>query len=182
MNDWQRMKTEQEQVVLVNSKNEVIGSNGKIAAHQGKGQLHRAITVFLTNPNGEILITQRSTQKPLWPLWWDAACSTHQWPGEADASAAARRLPFELGIDVPAQNLHLEFTYEYHAVYNSEWSENEVNYIFTGVTNDEPQLNPSEVAAYEWKSPNEVAAELSQENHRFAPWFEIAFRRLYPGQ
>lgn len=178
MDNWQRMQTEREQVVLVDSSDQVIGQINKIEAHQKTGHLHRALTVFLSNPSGQILTTQRSSQKPLWPLWWDAAASTHQWPGESDQNAAARRLPFEIGLKVPAPKLKLQFTYEYHAVYNQDWSENEINYIFTGVTDQQPQINQAEVKDFAWKSPAEIDKELKNPNHRYAPWFLIAWKRL----
>lgn len=176
---WQQMQSEQEQLVLVNSDNQIVGQTSKIAAHQNGGQLHRAVTVFLTNSSGEILTTQRSEFKPLWPLWWDAAVSTHQWPQEDDAAAASRRLPFEIGIKVAAENLKFEFNYEYHAVYDETWSENEINYIFSGQTDDQPQLNTREAAAYQWKSVEQIKEELQQPDHHYAPWFVIAFERLY---
>ncbi len=171
------MLKEDEQIMLVNSQDKVLGSIGKKAAHQGIGKLHRAITVFLFNEKGEILLTQRSAKKPLWPLWWDAACSTHQWVDEDDGSCAQRRIPFELGTGA-VQNLKFIFSYEYHAVYSNEWSENEVNHILTGTLFTDPQPNPDEVADWRWASQHEVLSQLRQPNHHFAPWFPLAMERL----
>jgi len=171
---WQKMSSQKEEVILVNSANEVIGSADKFLAHQGKGMLHRAITVVLFNPQQQVLVTQRSAQKPLWPLWWDTACSTHQWPGESDVEAAIRRLPFEIGITTT--DLQASHQYEYHAVYNEEWSENEINHIVVGTVQQDPVLNPDEVAQFAWKSLEEIRAELQNPNHQYAPWFEAALQ------
>jgi len=168
------MQSEDEFVILVNSANEVIGQAGKIGAHQGIGQLHRAITVALFNQAGEVLVTQRSEHKPLWPLWWDLACSTHQWPGEDSVPAAVRRLPFEIGVT--GHNLTEKFHYEYHAVYNQDWSENEINHIVVGELNQDPDLNPREVANFAWKSLDQIRTELQQPTHRYTPWFELALK------
>lgn len=175
MTKWQIMETENEQVILVNSANEVIGQADKYDVHRGQGQLHRAITVLLRNKNGELLVTQRSSKKPLWPEWWDLACSTHQWPGESSIEAAIRRLPFEIGVT--AQDLSEELTYEYHAVYNDEWSENEINHLVVGKLDQDPQLNPREAVAYAWKTLEQITAELAQPNHQYAPWVGLALER-----
>lgn len=177
MDSWQKMLQEDEQVMLVNSKDEVVGVTGKIAAHQGHGQLHRAVTVFLMNEKGETLVTQRSARKPLWPLFWDAACSTHQWPGEDDLTCALRRLPFEIGVQT-AEDLRFVFRYEYHAVYSPEWAENEVNHILLGTYVGELSPNPNEVAAAEWKALSQIKAELQNTRHHYAPWFLQAFEQL----
>lgn len=176
MDAWQKMVTQDEQVMLVTSADEVIGTAGKIEAHQGSGKLHRAITVFLFDAQGRTLLTQRSAHKPLWPLWWDAASSTHQWPDEGDVECALRRLPFEIGVT--ATDLTFAFKYEYHAVYNTAWAENEVNHIVVGHFDGEPTLNPDEVASYTWKTLEEVRAELSTPDHQYAPWFPFAIEKI----
>jgi len=175
MTDWHLMETGNEQVILVNSDNKVIGQTDKINAHRGQGKLHRAITVLLKNKAGELLVTQRSSNKPLWPEWWDLACSTHQWPGESSVEAAIRRLPFEIGVAV--QDLSEELTYEYHAVYNEEWSENEINHLVVGELNQNPQLNPREAIAFAWKTLEQITTELALPDHRYAPWLELALER-----
>ena len=48
----------QEQVVLVNKNDKEIGYMDKLEAHQ-KGILHRAISVFIFNSNGKMLIQRR---------------------------------------------------------------------------------------------------------------------------
>lgn len=175
---WQRMQTENEQVMLVNSADEVIGVLGKFEAHRGTGQLHRAITVFLFDSQGRTLLTKRSARKPLWPLWWDAASSTHQWPDEPDVECALRRLPFEIGVsDV---ELRFAFKYEYHAVYSPEWAENEVNHILVGRFDGKPTLNPDEAIEYAWKSLPEIREELSHHDHTYAPWFPRALEKIDP--
>lgn len=171
---WQKMTSQKEEVNLVNSANVVIGSADKFVAHQGKGMLHRAITVVLFSTHDDILLTQRSAKKPLWPLWWDAACSTHQWPSETDVEAAIRRLPFEIGLTTT--DLKASHQYEYHAVYNEEWSENEINHIVVGTVDQDPILNPDEVADFCWKSAAEIQAELQKPDHRYAPWLAEALQ------
>lgn len=179
MDAWQKMLKNEEQILQVNSLDEVLGTIGKVEAHRAPGTLHRAFTIFLFDEAGRVLLTKRSARKPLWPGWWDAACSSHQWENESDEEASWRRLPFEIGIKPSqVQGLQFRFSYEYHVIYNDEWAENEVNHILTGILLGDPVASPDEVAAWEWKSPEEVTAELAVKNHRFAPWFELAWKRL----
>lgn len=175
-----KMAQSQEDLLLVDSKDQVLGSIEKITAHQGVGKLHRAFTVFLQNSKDEWLITQRSAQKPLWPLWWDGACSSHPWyPDETAEAAVLRRLPFELGTtNSQLTNLRWSHSYEYHAVYSEEWSENEINHIF--VANYDGILSPNsdEVADHQWLSSDEITHRLSYD-HYFAPWFTQAWQGIH---
>ena len=56
----------EEQVVLVDEQNEVLGYVGKLEAHT-KGLLHRAISVIIFNDKGEMLVQQRAFNKYHWP-------------------------------------------------------------------------------------------------------------------
>ncbi len=175
METWHKMHSQQEEVILVDTQNQPIGTAGKIEAHQGKGMLHRAITVILLNSKNEILLTKRSSQKPLWPLWWDAACSTHQWPGENEIETATRRLPFEIGLTI--QDLHFSHHYEYHAVYNDQWSENEINHIVIGHTDQNPILNLDEAVEFSWKTIDVIQHNLqSASEHQYVPWLQQALQ------
>ena len=49
----------EEQVILVNERDEPIGLMGKMEAHQ-KGLLHRAFSVFVFNSKKEVLLQQRA--------------------------------------------------------------------------------------------------------------------------
>ena len=49
----------EEQVILVDKNDNPIGQIGKLEAHQ-KGLLHRAISIFVFNSKGEMLLQQRA--------------------------------------------------------------------------------------------------------------------------
>ncbi len=166
-----------EKIILVDHDDQPIGEIGKIEAHRGQGRLHRAFTIFLRNRTGQWLTTQRAAAKPLWPNWWDGACSSHQQPNEADLPAAARRLIDELNLT--AQNLEYVFKYEYHAIYSPQWSENEINHIVVGTFDDNIRPNPSEVSEWRWRSTGEINKALADSNQKiFAPWFPPAWHML----
>ena len=52
----------EEQVILVNEKDEPIGLMNKLEAHE-KAVLHRAFSVFILNDKNEIMLQQRARQK-----------------------------------------------------------------------------------------------------------------------
>ncbi|MBP9781527.1 isopentenyl-diphosphate Delta-isomerase [Candidatus Woesebacteria bacterium] len=173
------MNSGNETIMLVDSSDAVIGEIGKIEAHQKLGRLHRAFTIFLQNQKGEWLITKRSEQKPLWPLWWDAACSSHPWfPNETIEQAALRRMPFELGLQIEqVHNLRVAGAYEYHAVYSPKWSENEINHIVVANFDGELSVNSNEVTDFKWLTPEQIDERLTKPN-LFVPWFAQAWHEV----
>src|SRR5207247_9859117 len=50
------------------------------------------------NKDGQLLLTQRSMSKMLWPGDWDGTVASHPRQSETYVSSAERRLPEELGI------------------------------------------------------------------------------------
>ena len=71
-----------EPCILVDSNDKVVGKASKKECHlleniHGKNMLHRAFSVFIFNKNKELLITQRSSYKILFPNHWTNACCSH---------------------------------------------------------------------------------------------------------
>ena len=85
-------------VILVDENDNEIGTCEKLQAHI-EAKLHRAISVFIFNKKGEMLIHKRAANKYHSPnLWTNATCS-HPKPGETTIDAAHRRLQEEMGFD-----------------------------------------------------------------------------------
>lgn len=59
------MLRNEEQILRVDSNDNVLGTVGKVEAHRFPGTLHRAFTIFLFDEAGKVLLTQRSANKPL---------------------------------------------------------------------------------------------------------------------
>ena len=81
----------EEQVILVDEKDNSIGLMGKMEAHE-KAVLHRAFSVFIFNEKGELLLQQRAASKYHSPLLWTNTCCSHQRDGETNIEAGKRRL------------------------------------------------------------------------------------------
>lgn len=164
-----------DQVTLVNENDEVIGAMDKIEAHRGDAQLHRAISVFLFNKKGELLIQQRSAKKIVGAHQWANTCCGNVRPGESYEECAQRRLREELGIEgVSLRPVH---KFQYFTRCNDEFSEREIDQVFVGEFDGDAHPNPDEVQAVKWMKLSDIAAELpadlakANDKKTYAPWF-----------
>jgi isopentenyl-diphosphate Delta-isomerase len=162
-------------LILVNDADEVVGHETKARCHDGEGLLHRAFSVFLFNPRGELMLQQRSDQKRLWPLFWSNSCCSHPRQGEAMDKAAARRVREELGIDVALRYI---YKFQYHAAFRDLGSERELCSVFIGRTDVEVKIDPAEIAAVRWTANAALTREMREESAHFTPWFMMEWRRL----
>src|SRR3954468_4657207 len=85
-------------VILVDEKDNPVGTEEKLAAHQ-KGLLHRAFSVFVFNSKGELLLQKRNKNKYHSGGLWTNTCCSHPSPDETTIDAAHRRLKEEMGFD-----------------------------------------------------------------------------------
>lgn len=164
-----------EPLICVDEKDKVVGHASKAHCHDGQGVLHRALSVFLFNARGELLLQQRSAQKRLWPLFWANTCCSHPRRGEQVAAAAVRRVREELGLQATLQLTH---DFIYHASYGDAGSEHELCSVFVGRTDGEPQVHPQEVAAVRWLSPAQMDAALAEPNGPYTPWLRLEWQAL----
>ena len=104
--------SKEEEVVLVDENNEVLGYMGKLEAHK-KALLHRAISVNIFNSKGEMLIQQRGLNKYHWAGIWSNTCCSHPRKDESFKEAAERRLFEELGFKTPLTEA-FHFIYKAH--------------------------------------------------------------------
>jgi isopentenyl-diphosphate Delta-isomerase len=87
-----------DQVILVDTNDNPIGSEEKIKAHE-LALLHRAFSVFVFNKKGELMLQRRALHKYHSPGLWTNTCCSHPRPGEETMDAAHRRLVEEMGFD-----------------------------------------------------------------------------------
>ncbi|NNC94345.1 MAG: isopentenyl-diphosphate Delta-isomerase [Chitinophagales bacterium] len=165
----------EEQVVLVNEDGNETGLMGKIEAHE-KGVLHKAFSVIILNPGGQMLLQQRSAEKYHWPLIWSNACCSHPRSGEKTIDAANRRMQEELGIDA---DLQFAFTFQYKAEDDQTGLiEHELDEVFIGTYEGEIPFNHSEVADVKWVDIDELERDMSENEHNYSVWFVIIFKEL----
>ena len=164
----------EEQVILVDKKDNVIGKAGKLEAHQ-KGLLHRALSVFIFNSKGEILLQQRAPHKYHTPFLWSNTACSHPRINELVKHAAERRLKEEMGIEC---NLYYAFNFLYNAKFDNDLIENELDHVFIGFCDEIPKPNPSEVKNYRYINSYDLMNEINENPNIFTPWFKICIDRV----
>lgn len=162
-------------VILVNKNDHEIGLADKIEAHTIKPQFHRAITVLLFNNKNEVLITRRSAKKLVWPMVWEASCSTHPFKNESYEDCAKRRLKEELGINTEAKVVGKII---YSAKDADRGSENEVCALLTGKIKQSYVINLDEIAEAKFITINELKADIRKNPANYAPWLALALEKL----
>lgn len=165
----------EEEVILVNNKDEQIGLMPKMEAHE-KGLLHRAFSVFVFNDRNELMLQQRALSKYHSPGLWTNTCCSHQREGESNIAAGKRRLQEEMGFST---DLRDTISFIYKAPFDNGLTEHEFDHILVGKFNDEPSLNPEEAADYKWLNLEEVRRDMRENPHIYTEWFKIIFDKYY---
>jgi isopentenyl-diphosphate delta-isomerase len=157
-----------EHVILVDESDNEVGTMEKLEVHQ-KGVLHRAFSILIVNSKGEWLLQKRAWRKYHSPGLWTNTCCSHPRPGEPVEEATARKLEQEMGIKA---SLKLAYKFIYMAPLNG-LIEHELDYVFTGVTDDVPVVNREEVEEWKYMSPAQIRAEMQSHPGSFTPWFRL---------
>jgi isopentenyl-diphosphate Delta-isomerase len=173
--DAEIVSSDDEPLILVDELDREVGHLDKAACHDGEGVLHRAFSLFVFNPGGELLLQRRSSDKRLWPLYWSNSCCSHPRRGETMNEATARRLQEELGMTA---ELHHLFTFSYQARFGELGSEHEMCWVFAGISSDPPRPNPTEIDAIRWIAPAELDRQLAARPRDFTPWFALEWPRV----
>ena len=164
-------------LILVDAADRIVGRLSKASCHEGNGVLHRAFSLLIFNPAGELLIQQRSASKRLWPLYWSNSCCSHPRTGEDMEAATLRRLREELGISCPLQFL---FKFQYQAQFDATGSEHELCSVFIGSCSDPIAADPNEISAWRWVDPDQLQSQLrSPAGVKFTPWFTMEWTRIW---
>jgi isopentenyl-diphosphate delta-isomerase len=160
-----------DEVILVNERDEPIGSMEKMEVHR-KALLHRAFSIFIFNGKGDMLLQQRSRKKYHSPGLWTNACCSHPRPGETTHDAAIRRLAEELGFSTELNNI---FAFTYRSEFENGLTEFEFDHVFVGVHDGVIVPDPNEVNDYCFKTMEEIQANLGSHPLNYTAWFLEAF-------
>lgn len=168
-------ETATEEVVLINEHDEVLGSIEKMEAHR-RALLHRAVSVFLINSQGEWLLQRRNVQKYHSGGLWTNTCCTHPFPGESYESAAHRRLKEEMGLSCPSLSPLFHFIYK--AELDNELTEHELDHIFVGYTDTLPEINPQEVEEWHYIPFPELKRKVTRQPETYTVWFRTVYQKV----
>lgn len=164
----------QNQVILVDYSDEVVGYMEKIEAHK-RGLLHRAISVFILNSKNEWLLQQRAADKYHSGLLWSNASCTHPYINECNLTAANRRLKEEIGLETELTKL---FDFHYRAELDNDLVENELDHVYLGYSDDLPQIDHNEVASFKYIGVEKLAWDIENSPERYTEWFKLLFSKV----
>lgn len=161
-------------VVLVDNTDQAVGTADKRRAHL-KGWLHRALSVFVFDEAGRLLLQKRASEKYHSGGQWSNTCCSHPQPGEAPIDAATRRLSEEMGFSC---SLSPAFTFTYRASVGPNLIEHEYDHVFTGIVKDVvPEPDPTEVADWAWVTSSALRNDVSANPDRYTIWFRRILER-----
>ena len=163
----------EEYLVLVDQKDNPIGTEEKVKCHLPDGKLHRAFTALLFDKNGRLVLTKRSPTKMLWPGDWDGTVASHPRESETYVSSAERRMPEEVGVPC---NMDYLFKFEYHVPYKDIGSENEICGTLLGIVEPSAKFNlvKNEISQMRWMFAEDLVKELKKNAKIYCPWMLIA--------
>jgi isopentenyl-diphosphate delta-isomerase len=156
-------------VILVDMEDHEIGRMEKLAAHQ-QGKLHRAISLFIFNLRGELLLQKRSKDKYHSGGLWSNTCCSHPAPGEAVWDAARRRLNEEMGILIQPEFSH---AFIYRAEFENGLTEYEFDHVFTGIYAHEPVPDPREAEDWKFISLDALRHDIANRPEKYSVWLKI---------
>jgi len=169
------VSSESEELILVDKNDVEIGSLSKARCHDGDGVLHRAFSLFIFNPDGDLLLQKRSDSKRLWPLVWSNSCCSHPRKGESMAVATRRRLRDELSIET---SLEFAYKFSYQAEFGNTGSENELCHVYLGRSDDAVVPNEHEISAIRFVGADSLLREFDTSPEQFTPWFKMEWLAL----
>ena len=170
------MQEEKEKVILVDEKDNKIGTEEKIKAHQNGAKLHRAFSIFIFNSEGEPLLQKRAKIKYHCPDLWTNTCCGHPRPGESLKQAVHRRLKEEMGFDCELKEI-FDFIYQVD-LGNGLW-EWEFDHVFVGKFDNELNPDPKEVGGWQWVNIEKLKKNIKENSQNYTPWFKIAFEKIF---
>lgn len=164
-----------EYVILVDEQDNDIGVMEKLLAHQ-EGLLHRAFSIFIFNEKGELLLQQRALSKYHSAGLWTNTCCSHPRPNETIKDATNRRLFEEMGLSC---DLKIITNFIYKTPFENGLTEHELDYVLTGITNQNPHINKDEVENYKWMPIEDIKKDIISHPDLYTSWFKIALEKVF---
>ena len=126
----------EENCIIVDNNDNIIGKDTKVNCHLGEGKLHRAFSILLFNTENKLLIQKRASEKITFPSIWANSCCSHPLYSDNEEDgimgakkAAKRKLLQELGIDTSLIGLN-DIQYitkmHYRSRADEKWIEHEI--------------------------------------------------------
>ena len=160
-------------VLLIDENDNEMGFAEKLKAHQ-LGLLHRAFSVFIFNDRGELLLQKRAQNKYHSAGLWSNTCCSHP-VSKNIKKEAQKRLKKEMGIKCQLQQI---FSFIYNAKIG-DLTENELDYVFVGAYNSQPNLNKKEAEDFKWVDFKSLKNAITQNPKNYTEWFKLIYEKVF---
>ena len=152
---------------IVDDQDCVIGQVPRSEVHRRK-MLHRAVSIFVFDSRGRLLLQLRSAAKDEYPLCYTSSASGHVSAGESYDETAPRELEEELGLTTSVERLA-----KFPA---GPETANEFTVLYRTITDTPPKFDPGEIADGAFYELPDIDQWIEREPERFSPPFRICFR------
>ena len=160
-------------VLLVDMNDNPIGEAEKLQAHK-QGLLHRAFSIFIYRKNAhgiEYLLQKRASQKYHCGGLWTNTCCSHPNTQKERTISVQERLKFEMGMDIPFENIKFIKKFTYKAVFDNGLTEHEIDHVFMAEYQGENiQPNPEEVDDMRWINLDILEDDLAKNPQNYTAW------------
>lgn len=158
-----------ELLILVDENDNEIGVMEKMSAHTS-GKLHRAFSVFIFNSKGELLLQQRADNKYHSGGLWTNTCCSHPIDGQIINYTIQKRLKEEMGMECET---NFQFSFIYKSEFGNGLTEHELDHVYFGTTDKEPELNSEEAKDWKYISLKELEKDINKNPEDFSAWLKI---------
>ncbi len=159
----------EQKVILVDQNDKEIGLEDKLKAHH-QGKLHRAISVYIFNSKGQILMQQRAAGKYHSGSLWSNTCCSNCYEGESAESSARRALNDEMGVEC---NIKEVFCTIYKTEVGGGLTEHEYLHVFFGRYDGKPETNKTEVMDWKWIELDELVHDVESNPQKYTEWLKL---------
>ncbi len=163
-----------ESVILVDEHDNETGIEEKLKAHQS-GKMHRAFSVFIFNPQGQLLLQRRAVTKYHCGGMWSNTCCSHPRPGETIEEAAHRRLKEEMGFDCGLREV---FSVQYKALVSDGLIENEYDHVLIGEFYSKIEPEAGEVCDWKFISLRELSEDIRKAPEKYTYWLKLILPKI----
>lgn len=164
----------EDQVILVDLNDHPVGVASKLAAHR-HGELHRAVSIFVFDSAGRVMLQKRAPTKYHSGGLWSNTCCSHPRPHEEAGSAAHRRLQEEMGVKC---EFHEMFSFVYRTKFDNSLIEYEYDHVFFGHYDGCPVLNPEEAEAWKWMEIGRLSVDVRKNPENYTFWLVACVDRV----
>ncbi|MDE1870983.1 MAG: isopentenyl-diphosphate Delta-isomerase [Candidatus Micrarchaeota archaeon] len=159
----------EQKVILVDDRDNAVGLEGKMEAHRN-GDLHRAVSVYIFDSSGRLMLQQRARGVYHSGLLWSNTCCTNCYEGESAQDSAHRSLRNEMGFDC---ELKEAYSITYRTQVSNGLMEHEFLHIFFGMHDGDPEPDGNEVMDWKWIGLDELEKDIVANSSTYTPWLKI---------